>query len=570
MARGNDYSIVLTGQAGMGIQTVEQLLMQVFKLAGLHIFATKEYMSRVRGGMNSTLIRIGAKPVRACVDRIDILIPLNKGGIRHVEKRLSPDTLILAEKEIFEDRADFGQLNIIDIPFTQIATGLGNKIYSSVVAVGVLAALFDIELSVLSEFITKRFAGKDEAIVSGNLAAARAGFEHGKRIAAEKQLQFPLRHDYAAKSRMLVSGVEALGLGAVAGGCNFIGAYPMSPSTGLLQFLAKHADTFGVVVEQAEDEIAGINMAIGAWYAGARAVASTSGGGFALMTEGLSLAGMIESPLVVHIAQRPGPATGLPTRTEQGDLELALYAGHGDFPRAILAPGSVEEAFSLMRQAFDMADKTQSPVFVLSDQYLVDTYYTVERFDVSACKTSPQFIKSFREYQRYALTDNGLSPRAIPSYGDGLVVVDSDEHDQQGHITEDLDLRTKMVDKRLKKFALLEQAAIAPTLWPNLNYAKLVICWGSTQPVVEEAIARLGRVDVAMLHCGQVWPIHPAVADYARRAERVICIEGNATGQFAKLLKLHKGIKIDHQVLKYNGLQFSVEEVVEKLSRIIS
>lgn len=345
MARGNDYSIVLTGQAGMGIQTVEQLLMQVFKLAGLHIFATKEYMSRVRGGMNSTLIRIGAKPVRACVDRIDILIPLNKGGIRHVEKRLSPDTLILAEKEIFEDRADFGQLNIIDIPFTQIATGLGNKIYSSVVAVGVLAALFDIELSVLSEFITKRFAGKDEAIVSGNLAAVRAGFEHGKRIAAEKQLQFPLRPDYAAKSRMLVSGVEALGLGAVAGGCNFIGAYPMSPSTGLLQFLAKHADTFGVVVEQAEDEIAGINMAIGAWYAGARAVASTSGGGFALMTEGLSLAGMIESPLVVHIAQRPGPATGLPTRTEQGDLELALYAGHGDFPRAILAPGSVEEAF---------------------------------------------------------------------------------------------------------------------------------------------------------------------------------------------------------------------------------
>jgi 2-oxoglutarate ferredoxin oxidoreductase subunit alpha len=561
-----DYSIVLTGQAGMGIQTVEQLLMQMFRLAGFHVFATKEYMSRVRGGMNSTSIRVGVGPVRACVDRIDILVPLNKGGISHVQHRLSKNTLIIAEKENFDDRPDIDQLNIADVPFTQIAADNGNKIYSSVVAVGLLAALFEMDLSILSNFIAKRFAGKDAAILSGNLAAAQAGYNLGKKLAAEKDLHFQLLPDPEVNNQMLVSGAEALGLGAIAGGCNFIGAYPMSPSTGLLQFLAKHAEQFGIVVEQAEDEIAGINMALGAWYAGARAVASTSGGGFALMTEGLSLCGMIESPLVVHLAQRPGPATGLPTRTEQGDLELALYAGHGDFPRAILAPGDLEEGFDLMRRAFDMADKTQSPVFVLTDQYFVDTYYTIDRPDVTDLITEHRFIKTDKDYKRFAFTKAGLSPRGIPGFGDGLVVVDSDEHDEEGHITEDLNLRVQMVDKRLGKMKLLERATFKPTLWPSkIDYKTLVICWGSTRPIVEEALARLGRRDIAMLHFSQVWPVHPKVAEYTNRAKKVICLEGNATGQFAKLLRLQKDIAIDKQVLKYNGLQFTVEEVMEHL-----
>jgi 2-oxoglutarate ferredoxin oxidoreductase subunit alpha len=563
----NDVSIVLTGQAGMGVQTVEQLLMQMFRLAGFHVFATKEYMSRVRGGMNSTSIRVGAGPVRACVDCIDILVPLNKGGIRHVQSRLSKDTLIIAEKENFEDRSDIGQLNLVDVPFTKIATDLGNKIYSSVVAVGLLAALFEVEVSILTDFISKRFASKDATVVSGNLAAAQAGCDLGKKLAAEKGLNFHLLPDPEVKDRMLVGGAEAIGLGAIAGGCNFIGAYPMSPSTNLLQFLAKHADQFGIVVEQAEDEIAGINMALGAWYAGAKAVASTSGGGFALMTEGLSLCGMIESPLVMHIAQRPGPATGLPTRTEQGDLELALYAGHGEFPRAILAPGNLEEGFDLMRRAFDMADKTQSPIFVLTDQYFVDTYYTIDRPDVSDLSTEHRFVKTDKDYKRFAFTKTGLSPRGIPGFGEGLVVVDSDEHDEEGHITEDLDLRVKMVDKRLGKLKLLERATIKPTLWPAKNdYKTLVICWGSTRTVVEEALTRLGRKDIAMLHFAQVWPVHPKVAEYTNRAKKVICLEGNATGQFAKLLRLQKDIAIDKQILKYNGLQFSVEEVMEHLT----
>jgi 2-oxoglutarate ferredoxin oxidoreductase subunit alpha len=567
MKTDRDVSIVLCGQAGMGIQTVEQLVSQMFRMAGLYVFATKEYMSRVRGGMNSTSIRVGSQPLRAMVDRIDILIPLNKGGIRHVEKRLSKGTLIIAEKENFEDRPDIGQLNLADVPFTKIAADLGNKIYSSVVAVGLLAALFEMELSMASDFLTRRFGGKDPAIVAGNIAAVQAGYDAGRKLSSEKGIRFNLKTDPAIKDQVFLSGTEAMGLGAIAGGCNFIGAYPMSPSTNLLQFLAKNAEKFGIVVEQAEDEIAGINMALGAWYAGARAIASTSGGGFALMSEGISLCGMIESPLVIHIAQRPGPATGLPTRTEQGDLELALYAGHGEFPRAILAPGDLQQAFDCTRLAFDMADKTQSPTFVLSDQYMVDTYYMAPPPDVSGRKVKNQFIKTDKDYKRYSLTDNGLSPRGIPGHGDGLVVVDSDEHDEEGHITEDLDLRTRMVDKRLKKYKLLEEMALEPTLWPNVNYQTLIICWGSTKTVVEEALAELGRDDVAMLHFGQVWPIHPKAAEYVKRAKKIVCLEGNATGQFAKLLKLHQGIQVDEQILKYNGIQFSVEEVVSQLKK---
>jgi 2-oxoglutarate ferredoxin oxidoreductase subunit alpha len=567
MNNNRDVSIVLCGQAGMGIQTVEQLVSQMFRLAGLYVFATKEAMSRVRGGMNSTSIRVGSQPVRAMVDRIDILIPLNKGGISHVKKRLSNQSLILAEKDNFEELPDLGTLNLSDVPFTKIAEGLGNKVFTSIVAVGVLAALFKIELAIVKDFLSKRFGRKGTEIVAGNLAAVQAGYEAGCKLLSEKGIEFNLKPDPKVKDQIFISGAEAIGLGAIAGGCNFIGAYPMSPSTDILQYLAKNAEKFGIVVEQAEDEIAGINMALGAWYAGARGLANTSGGGFALMAEGLSLCGMTEVPLVIHLAQRPGPATGLPTRTEQGDIELALYAGHGEFPRAILAPGDMTQAIEYTRLAFDMADKTQLPIFVLSDQYLDDTSYNIAKPDVSGYKVQHQFIKTDKDYKRYLFTDNGLSPRGIPGFGDGQVVVDSDEHTEDGHITEDLDIRIKMVDKRLKKHKLLEELTLEPTLWPNVNYKTLVICWGSTQPVVQEALKELGRDDVAMLHFGQVWPIHPKVDEYVKKAKKVICLEGNATGQFAKLLKLQRDIKIDAKILKYNGLQFSVEEVVELLKK---
>jgi len=562
-----DISIVLCGQAGAGIQTIEQLLVKILQRRGYHVFATKEYMSRVRGGTNSTTIRIGSTPVRAIVDKIDLLIPLNKGAIEHLRHRISCETLILCEPDYLD--VDLPQVRHIDVPFTQIAQDTGNKLFSNIVAVGLIAAMLSVDLSPITDFIRTGFAGKDETLISGNIQALEKGHGIGSELLRAETVRIQIQPDETAKGDMLVSGVEAIGLGALAGGCNFIGAYPMSPSTGLLTFLAKHAEQFGVVVEQAEDEIAGINMALGAWYAGARAIASTSGGGFALMTEGLSLAGMIESPLVIHLAQRPGPATGLPTRTGQEDLNLALYAGHGEFPRVIFAPGTLRQAYDLVARAFDLADRCQVPVFVMTDQYFVDTYYNTQRFDIPEADVEHRFVKTAKDYRRFALTENGLSPRGIPGYGDGLVVVDSDEHDEHGHITENLDIRTSMVNKRLAKRKLLDNEVIEPTLWPNKDFKTLLLCWGSTLPIVQESLTILARDDISMLHFAQVWPLPQNLKDILTQAEKLICLEGNATGQFAEIVKQHTGVVIQEKLLKYNGLQFTVEQVTDSLRKIL-
>ncbi|MFC1635860.1 2-oxoacid:acceptor oxidoreductase subunit alpha [Planctomycetota bacterium] len=563
-------SIVLCGQAGQGIQTVEFLLTRILKLTGYNVFATKEYMSRVRGGMNSTSIRLGSSPVRSPVSRIDILVPLNKGALHHAESRISAETLVLADKETLGADLDQTKYKFFDMPFTRTATDIGNKICSNVVAVGAIAGLFGVELAMASKYVKRFFTGKAEDVIQKNLAALKAGFDHGADLAKSSHINFDIVADTSVEEQVLLNGSEAVALGAIAGGCNFIASYPMSPSTGVLAFLAKQAKDFDIVVEQAEDEIAAINMGLGAWYAGARAMVTTSGGGFALMTEGVSLAGMLESPMVIHLAQRPGPATGLPTRTEQGDLELVLYAGHGEFPRIILTPGTIQDAFYLTQQAFNLADKYQVPVFIITDEYFVDSYYNAAAPDVAKVKVEKHITRTSKDYQRYAFTQSGVSPRGVPGYGKGLICVDSDEHDTEGHITEDLDLRVRMVDKRLRKGELLKAEIFPPELTGPKDYKSLVFCWGSTYHIVEEALQVLGRDDVALLHFKQVYPLPDTMVDYLQKAQQTIIVENNATSQFAKLIKLHTGIEIDNKILKYNGLSFDVEELTEKLKEILN
>jgi 2-oxoglutarate ferredoxin oxidoreductase subunit alpha len=372
------------------------------------------------------------------------------------------------------------------------------------------------------------------------------------------------------KNNFVLSGTESIGLGAIDGGCNFISSYPMSPSTGVLVFLSQQSNAFDIIAEQAEDEISAINMALGAWYAGARGMVTTSGGGFALMAEGLSLAGVTESPIVIHLAQRPGPGTGLPTRTEQADLLFALRAGHGEFPRIILAPGSPEHGFSLAQKAFNLADKYQVPVFLLTDQYFLDSNFSFSSLDLSAIKVEKKFIRTTPSYKRYQLTTNGLSPRGIPGYGEGLVTLDSDEHEEDGRITENSDVRIQMVKKRLKKLELLKQDIIPPELIGPAKYKYLVICWGSTYHAVREALNTLKRDDLAALHFKQVYPVHPITADYLKKADKTIILEGNATAQFKQVIKLQTSIEIDDQILKYNGQPFSVEEIIKQLKERLS
>ncbi len=564
-----DVSIVLCGEAGMGIQTVEGILTRMLKLAGYNVFATKEYMSRVRGGNNSTQIRVSSRPVAAYVNRTDLLIPLNKGAIKHLKEqdRVSENTIVLGETDAIGEEAHKGPFKFVEVPFTRIATELGNKIYSNIVAVGLLAGLLGMKLEEIRDYVRKFFSSKTAEVIEKNGQAAEAGFKLAGDVADRSGVRFNISSDAGIKDQILPSGGDAIGLGAIAGGCNFISSYPMTPSTPVLVFLAQKGGDFGVIAEQAEDEIAAMNMAIGAWYSGARAMVSTSGGGFALMVEGLSLAGMLESPMVINLGQRPAPATGLPTRTEQADLEFALYSGHGEFPRILFSPGTLQQAFYLTARAFNLADKFQMPVIILSDQYLVDSYYNIPAFDLSKIKVEKYFVKTEANYKRYELTPNGISPRGIPGFGQGLVCLDSDEHDAEGHITEDLKLRTKMVNKRLQKLELAKAEIVEPELYPNCQYDNLVVCWGSTYHIVKEAIAVLGRGDTSLLHYSQVYPLHPRTADYLSKAKRVVIVEGNATGQFAKLIKLHTGIDIKDRILKYSGLNFAVEEVVEGLKK---
>ena len=565
----DEVSVVLCGEAGQGIQTVEQILVRYLKLSGFHVFATKEYMSRVRGGSNSTEIRISSKRVSAYLDRIDILIPFHQGAIKHVEKRITPETIVLGDKEIISKDSPLEVKEFIDIPFSKIASDIGGRIYVNIIAAGVILGTLGVEQHLLTNFIREFFSKKSEDVIKRNIEAIKKGYEVGTQILNSGKIEFAIRSSPRIKDENLLNGAEAVGLGALAGGCKFLSSYPMSPSTGVMVFLSQRMEDFDIVVEQAEDEISAINMAIGASYGGARSMVTTSGGGFALMIEGVSLAGMLETPVVIHLSQRPGPATGLPTRTEQADLELALYSGHGEFPRIILAPGNLKDAFFLTQKAFNLADKYQIPVFVLTDQYLIDSLMNLPLLDISDTRDENHVVKTHKGYKRYELTEDGISPRGIPGFGEGLVGVDSDEHDEEAHITEDLILREKMVDKRLKKLDSIKKEIVPPELVGSSNYKVLITGWGSTYNVVREALQELGREDISFLHFKQVYPLYEGTRDYLHKAQKNIIIENNATSQFGKLIKLYTGVDIEAKILKYNGLAFSVEEVAAEIKKIL-
>jgi 2-oxoglutarate ferredoxin oxidoreductase subunit alpha len=557
---GNEISLVLGGEAGQGLQTIAQILARMFLNGGLHVVAGSEFMSRIRGGSNSVTLRAAPTPVRALSGKLDLCILLDRDALPRLRSRCGPETLRIGDPQLFADEP-----GILPLPLQELSKEIGGAIYANSIVCGYLARLLGWDLSLLEEALARTFT--DPEILSRNCAAARRGWEEGTEAVG----RCALPRGEAAPGRLLLDGSAAVALGALAGGCNFISSYPMSPSTGVLIHLAKQAHSHGVVVEQAEDEISAINMALGSWYAGGMALVSTSGGGFDLMAEGLSLCGAIESPLVIHLAQRPGPGTGLPTRTEQGDLEIARYSGHGEFPRAILAPGSPEEAFACAAHAFTMADAAQAPVFLLTDQYLLDTLYDLDPFVLPEFAPEPRIITTPIDYQRYAPGLDGVSHRGIPGFGKGLVCVDSDEHDATGQITEDFDVRIAMVDKRLAKMRLLqEDYALAPRLFGPSDYQRLIVGWGSTSAAVAEALAQLQPEATAFLHCPQVYPLPLALLEHLRQATQIIVIENNATGQFARLLRAESGCTVHSEWHKYNGLAYSVDEVVELIRQEVT
>jgi len=556
-----EVSIVLSGEAGQGIQSIESMLTALAKKASYHVFATKEYMSRVRGGCNSTEIRVSSRSVAARVDRVDIFVPLSREALSHLGDRISDSTVVIGEKAIV------GFERMIDLPFTAIASEIGGAVYANTVAVGAICALLKIDREAGALGVRDFFSRKDGAVKDANAEAFRLGYERG--LALLPRIDVDIESDPSAAEEIMLTGADAVALGALAGGCDYVCAYPMSPGTTVLAAMAEYSKTFDIVVEQVEDEIGVANMALGAWYAGARALVTTSGGGFALMSEAISLSGAIETPFVAHVAQRPGPATGLPTRTEQGDLNLAIHAGHGDFLKVVLAPGDLEEGFELTREAFDIADRYQSPVFILTDQYFVDSYYTTKSFDVPASPPKRHVVRTSPDYRRYELgSPDGLSPRGIPGFGEGIVCVDSDEHDEGGYITESEEMRKAMVAKRLAKIDAARKEAMPPKLYGGTRYKTLLMGWGSVKMPVIEAMSLLGRDDIAFLHFPWVFPLPGGALDYAASAAKLIAIEGNATGQFADLVEFETGRRFDHRILKCDGHQFAVEELARTISEL--
>lgn len=562
-SNGVDFQIVVGGAAGQGLQVIETLLTNLFRRAGYYVHATKEFMSRIRGGCNSITIRVSASTVDAFREQIDIALLLTPGALDWLAHRLNGKTVIIADSQSLKEAA-----LTIDLPLTAEQDKIGGKIYGNAFSCGFVAGHLGLDRDLLTQSFQDVFSGEDIELVEKNHQAANLGFELGKRSPSAYALK---AHDLSPGQelkRFFLSGTQALSLGALAGGCNFISSYPMSPSTGVLQFLATYAEQLGVVVEQAEDEISAINMGLGSWYAGGRAMVTTSGGGFALMGEGLSLAGAIESPMVIHLAQRPGPATGLPTRTEQGDLELTLYSGHGEFPRFILAPGNLEECFYCACRAFEIADRFQIPVFLLTDQYLLDSSCEIDKLPFPSEVVSNLIIKTEFDYQRFKITDDGISPRGVPGFGNGFVCVDSDEHDESGLITEMSSIRNAMVEKRMQKQNEVRKTSLfGAELFGCEDYDNLIIGWGATRNIIREALEMTKPSRTAFLYSPQVYPLSEAYIEYVRQARHVIVVENNFTGQFGGILQRETGIGPHDSWLKYDGRPFSVEEIVKRLEK---
>ena len=549
------YNLLIGGAAGQGIETTAAILQKLLKKSGYNVFTARDFMSRVRGGHNFSLIRFGAEPVFSHSDKLDGIIALNDETVEYHQSQLNQNGFILCDSKLTTDDP-----RAIKIDMTAMAKELGNPRVSGSIAIGAILKLFGEGLTYVEDSL--RDFIKDQYL-DVNIEAVTKGFG----IVEER---FPhLEGKYS--DWMILSGSQALSLGAIAAGLRFYSAYPMSPSTAVMEYLASKGDEAGIVVEQAEDEIAAINMAIGASFAGARAMTGTSGGGFSLMVEALGLSGMAEIPLVVVDVQRPGPVTGLPTRTEQSDLKFVISASQGEFPRMVIAVRNHADSFYQTARAFHLADKYQIPVIILSDQYLGDASATVEPFDLSKIDSekSPQTQTEEGEYLRYRFTPDGISPRLIPGKSKNFVSIDSDEHEERGWITESAEMRVKMMDKRMKKLKLLEQELQEPEFIGPESFDTLILGWGSTYGPITEAVKALNEKSngaYAALVFGDIYPLpQKLLKEKASKARRIINVEQNATGQLAGLIRENTGIACTSSILKYDGRQISGEEIVDRV-----
>ena len=563
---GVDVNIRVTGGAGQGVHTVGGLLCRLAIAAGHHFHATQDYMSRIRGGRNSYSVRIREIPVRSGRRQADIALSLDPGHLPHILPSLAPAGIVVCD--LPAGAAESADPRVVAAPLKELAVSSGSPILANIVGAGIIARALGIAPETVDAVLSREFKGD---FLEKNRVAARLGGEWADpHVASGYRLPAAVFHP-----RMILAGNEALALGAVAGGCKFAVGYPMTPGSGILLGLSVDGPPLGLVFEQAEDEIAALNMAIGASYAGARAMVATSGGGFALMVEALSLAGILETPVVVALGMRPGPATGMPTRTGQEELAFVLSAGHGEFPRLVLSPGSIEEAYALAHHAMEMSEKYQVPCILLTDQYLADTVVDADPGDFPALPVNRRIVRGDDaprdgkgRYLRYAITADGVSPMAVPGEPGIAVVVDSDEHTEDGHLSEDHAVRIAMVEKRMRKGEGLEMETLPPLHSGPPDGEVLLIGFGSTKGVAAEAREILSSegVAAATVHLRQVAPFPArAMSEILDRYRTTLTVENNRTGQLARLIRAETGREVSGTVSRFDGLPFTPGELAERV-----
>ncbi len=573
-----DLSIGIGGAAGQGIATPGNILAKLFVRRGLHFYAYNAYQSIIRGGHIFLTVRTSEKPLSSHGDKLDLLLCLNQDTMNRHLSLMKSGTKVLYNSNLITpgEAADGAQL--CPLPVAELTDNNRNKLMQNTVALGAIAALLGLKFEVLEQAIAAQFQRKGAEVISENTAVALAGFNFAK----DNFEPFPFELPSSDKALAVWTGNEALAIAGAAAGVKFYCAYPMSPSTGILHWMAKNARDLEIMVRQAESEIAVANMTIGAAHTGARAMCATSGGGFALMTEAIGMAGMMEIPCVFINVQRAGPSTGVPTKTEQGDLWQALGASQGDFERFIIAPKNALDAFNTLPELFNLSDKAQCPAIVLSDLLISEGTFSVDPSDIDM---QPQIdrgeliteaLASNETYLRYKDTASGISPRAVPGLQGYEHVVASDEHDEEGILISDMftnpHKRRQMVEKRARKFALVAKDIAPPALEGPEDAELTLIGWGSSHGVIKEALALLKQQGVSGNQLAIKWlvPFHAeAVSEILSGAKKTIIVENNYSGQFARYLRSETGFKADGHIRKYDGEPFMPHHLVMGVLEIL-
>lgn len=578
MKTKNNLSWKIAGEAGFGIKSAGTIFGKIFMRAGYEIFDYTEYPSLIRGGHNTYQLIVDTRPVNSVTRTIDILVALNQNTVTENLSELIHDGVLIYDKDkvkVSPAKLKDTKVRAIAIPLDALAKEAGSNLMRNVVAIGASLALVKQNLTIANQVIRQTFKNKGKKVIDQNIQALKLGYDFVKNNFKDEF--FCDLSTREKNNNILITANESLALGALAAGMNFYAAYPMTPSSSILHYLASIAEEAGIVVKHAEDEIAVLNMALGAAHVGARAMVGTSGGGFSLMVETLGLASMTETPVVMVNVQRGGPATGLPTWTEQGDLQFVLRAHQGEAPRIVMAPGDAQEAYDLGAEAHNIAEAYQLPVIILSDKIIAEGNTTVPFFSTKKVKinrgkllTQVQLSKT-KEYRRYKVTEDGVSPRVLPGMRGGLYIANSDEHDPYGFSEESSANRIDQADKRLRKLHSFAKSMPQPLLYGNPKAKKTVLIWGSTKGVVLDAYAHLEdkyKKKIKIMQIQYIWPFPKEfVSRVLGSSKDILLIESNQSGQMGQLIAQETGILIKKKLLKYDGRPFFREEIAHALKR---